>query len=104
MQTALARFPGRRLFVHGGTHMLKSLTKALTIVAAMTLAGAVAAQQTSVVIKSYDPAKRVIVVEDGTTYTIEEGITISELKAGSKAKLIITEKGGKKVVTKVITD
>jgi hypothetical protein len=84
--------------------MLKSLTSAVALVATLALAGIVTAQETSVVIKSYDPAKRVIVIEDGTTYTIEEGVTISELKAGSKAKLIITEKGGKKVVTRVITD
>lgn len=84
--------------------MLKTLTSALVLAAAMAFAGAAGAQETSVVIKSYDPAKRVIVVEDGTTYTIEEGVTVTELKAGSKAKLMITEKGGKKVVTKVITD
>jgi hypothetical protein len=84
--------------------MLKSLTAALALIAGMALAGAAAAQEMSVTIKSYDPSARTIVVEDGTTYTIEEGVTVSELKAGSKAKLMITEKGGKKVVTKVITD
>jgi hypothetical protein len=84
--------------------MLKSLTAALALIAGMALAGAAAAQELSVTIKSYDPSARTIVVEDGTTYTIEEGVTVSELRAGSKAKLMITEKGGKKVVTKVITD
>jgi hypothetical protein len=84
--------------------MLKSLTAALALIAGMALAGAAAAQEMSVTIKSYDPSARTIVVEDGTTYTIEEGVTVSELRAGSKAKLMITEKGGKKVVTKVITD
>jgi hypothetical protein len=84
--------------------MLKSLTAALALIAGMALAGAAAAQELSVTIKSYDPSARTIVVEDGTTYTIEEGVTVSELKAGTKAKLMITEKGGKKVVTKVITD
>lgn len=84
--------------------MLKSLTTALALIAGMALAGAAAAQEMSVTIKSCDPSARTIVVEDGTTYTIEEGVAVSELKAGSKAKLIITEKGGKKVVTKVITD
>jgi hypothetical protein len=84
--------------------MLKTLTTALALAAALALAGGAAAQETSVVIKSYDPSARTIVVEDGTSYVIEEGVTISELKAGTKAKLVITEKGGKKVVTKVITD
>ena len=84
--------------------MLKALTTALALVAAMAFAGASAAQETSVVIKSYDPSARTIIVEDGTSYVIEEGVTVSELKAGSKAKLVIVEKGGKKVVTKVITD
>jgi hypothetical protein len=84
--------------------MLKSLTAALALAAGLAFAGAAAAQEMSVTIKSYDPAKRVLVVEDGTSYTIEEGVTVSQLKAGSKAKLMITEKGGKKVVTKVITD
>ena len=84
--------------------MLKILTSALAIVAAMALAGAAAAQEMSVTIKSYDPSARTIIVEDGTSYVIEEGVTVTELKAGSKAKLMIEEKGGKKVVTKVITD
>jgi hypothetical protein len=84
--------------------MLKTLTTALALTVAMGLAGGAAAQETSVVIKSYDPSKRTIVVEDGTSYVIEEGVTVSELKAGSKAKLMITEKGGKKIVTKVIID
>ena len=84
--------------------MLKSLTTALALIAGMALAGAAAAQEMSVTIKSYDPSARTIVVEAGTTYAIEEGVTVSELRAGSKAKLMITEKGGKKVVTKVITD
>jgi hypothetical protein len=83
--------------------MLKSLTGALVLAAGMALAGAAAAQ-TSVTIKSYNPSARTIIVEDGTTYTIDEGVTVGQLKAGSKAKLVITEKGGKKVVTKVITD
>lgn len=84
--------------------MLKTFTAALALVAGLALAGAAAAQEMSVTIKSYDPAARTLVVEDGTTYTIEEGVTVTELKAGSKAKLMIEEKGGKKVVTKVITD
>lgn len=84
--------------------MLKTLTSALAIVAAMALAGPAAAQEMSVTIKSYDPSARTIIVEDGTSYIIEEGVTVGELKAGSKAKLMITEKGGKKIVTKVITD
>ena len=84
--------------------MLKTLTAALALAAGLAFAGAAAAQEMSVTIKSYDPTKRVIVVEDGTSYTIEEGVTVSQLKAGSKAKLMITEKGGKKIVTKVITD
>jgi hypothetical protein len=95
--------PPGGFFVYGETHM-KSLTSALALVAALAFAGAAASQEMSVTIKSYDPAKRTIIVEDGTTYTIEEGVTVSQLKAGSKAKLMITEKGGKKVVTKVITD
>jgi len=84
--------------------MLKTLTAALALAAGLAFAGAAAAQEMSVTIKSYDPTKRVIVVEDGTSYTIEQGVTVSQLKAGSKAKLMISEKGGKKVVTKVITD
>ena len=84
--------------------MLKSLTAALALMAGLALAGAAAAQEMSVTIKSYDPTARTIIVEDGTSYTIEEGVTVTQLKAGSKAKLVITEKGGKKVVTKVITD
>jgi len=84
--------------------MFKTMTAALALVAGLALAGAVAAQEMSVTIKSFDPSARTIVVEDGTIYTIEEGVTVSELKAGSKAKLVIEEKGGKKVVTKVIVD
>jgi len=84
--------------------MLKSLTTAVALVAALAFAGAAAAQEMSVTIKSYDPGTRTIVVEDGTSYVIEQGVTVSQLKAGTKAKLMISEKGGKKVVTKVITD
>jgi hypothetical protein len=62
------------------------------------------AQEMSVTIKSYDPSMRTIVTEDGTSYTIQEGVTVKELKAGTKAKLMISETSGKKVVTKVSTD
>jgi hypothetical protein len=44
----------------------------------MAIAGASAAQEKSVVIKSYDPPARTIIVEDGTSYVIEEGVTVSE--------------------------
>ncbi len=83
--------------------MLKSLTSALAVAAALALASTAAAQELSVTIKSFDPSARTLVVEDGTTYTIEEGVAVGQLKAGSKVKIMVQEKAGKKIITKVTT-
>jgi Protein of unknown function (DUF1344) len=82
--------------------MLKSLTWSIAVAAAIALGSPALAQEMSVTIKSYNSSARTIVVEDGTTYILGEGVTVRELKPGSKVKLMIEEKGGKRVVTKVI--
>jgi uncharacterized protein DUF1344 len=82
--------------------MLKSLTWSIAVAAAIALGSPALAQEMSVTIKSYNSSVRTIVAEDGTTYILGEGVTVRELKPGSKVKLMIEEKGGKRVVTKVI--
>lgn len=82
--------------------MLKSLTSALVVAAALALAGAASAAEMAIVVKSYDPSARTIVAEDGATFVIQEGVTVTQLRAGSKLKVMVEEKAGKKVVTKII--
>jgi hypothetical protein len=82
--------------------MLKTLTWSTALAAALALASPAFAQEMSVTIKSYDSSSRTFVTEDGTSYTIDQGVTVRELRPGAKVKVMIQEKAGKKVVTKII--
>lgn len=83
------------------------MRKILASVAALTAAVAFTvpafAQEVMGVIKTYRPADRVIILEDGTQYMIQEGVTVQQYQPGAKVRFVVTEKGGTRYITKIIT-
>jgi hypothetical protein len=82
--------------------MLKQSLSALAFAAALAFGGTALAQEMSITVKSYDSSARTIVAEDGTSYTIAEGVTVREFAPGTQVKVMIEEKDGQKVVTRII--
>jgi len=80
--------------------MRKSLVLALAFCAA--LASAAAAEEMSVTLKSFDATARTIVTEEGSSYAVDEGVPLQELRPGTKLKVTLEERKGKKVVTKIV--
>lgn len=62
-----------------------------TLVAIVALAGAAWATEMEAVVKSYDPATKTVVLEDGTSYMVAEGIDVALLATGAKIKLTIDD-------------
>ncbi|MGH7323055.1 MAG: DUF1344 domain-containing protein [Candidatus Rokuibacteriota bacterium] len=52
-------------------------------------------------IQKVDSADRVIVLEDGTRLSVAEGMSLDNLKEGTKVKASYEERDGKKVLTNV---
>lgn len=84
--------------------MLKALSSAVALAVALAFAGAAAAEEMSVTVKSYNAKSRTVVAQDGANYTLDRGVSAQQIKAGAKLKLMIEEKAGKKVVTKIMTE
>lgn len=52
-------------------------------------------------ITSIDPKARQIVLDNGTTYTLQRGVKLTDLAAGDKVTVNTEERGGQHVVNKV---
>ena len=80
------------------------MRKVLGAVLAMLLGLGVAtvgAEEVSGKIKSVDTSVRVIVLDDGSTIWIAEGIVMDNLQEGKSVKASYEEREGKKVATSV---
>lgn len=70
----------------------------LALAAATLLSGtALAEVDTNGVVKSYDPDKRVITLEDGKTFTVELDVAVPELVPGQKITVTVDEDKANKV-------
>ncbi len=83
--------------------MRKILVSAAALAAALAFTFPALAQEVMGVIKTYRPADRVIILEDGTQYFISEGVTVKQYEPGASVKFFIEERGGKRYITRVIT-
>lgn len=72
--------------------------------AALAFATPAFAQEVVGVIKTYDDGTRVIILEDGTRYTLSEGVTIKAYKPGMKVRYVVEDRGGTRYVTKIVTE
>ena len=81
---------------------MKKFLGVATAIGFMALsAGAFAAEEASGMIKALNPETRTIVLDDGNTYTVAEGVVIENLKPGSEVKVSYEEMDGKKVIKEV---
>ena len=83
--------------------MKKIIASVAALTAALAFTVPAFAQEVMGTIKTYRSADRVIILEDGTQYLIQEGVTVKEYQPGAKVKFIVEERGGKRYVTKIIT-
>jgi hypothetical protein len=82
--------------------MRKIVASIAALAAAIAFTAPAFAQEMMGVIKTYRPADRVIILEDGTQYMISEGVTVREYQPGAKVKIFIEERGGKRYITRII--
>jgi Cu/Ag efflux protein CusF len=59
------------------------------------------AKQVQGAVKSVDPAKKMVTLEDGTMLMVSDNAKLKELKPGTKIKASYDEKGGQKVTTSI---
>lgn len=64
---------------------------AATLAATVALATAAWAAEMEAVVKSYDPATKTVMLEDGTSWIVAEGIDAALLAAGSKVKVTVDD-------------
>ena len=48
-----------------------------------------------------DPQSRTIILDDGNTYTVSQGVALESLRPGSEVTVSFEEQGGQKVVTEI---
>ena len=62
---------------------MKKTLVAISVAAFLGTAGAALAEEAKGKIQSVDPAAKTITLEDGTTYTLAEGVTVDTLQPGT---------------------
>jgi hypothetical protein len=80
--------------------MKKVLGATLAMMLGLGVAGA-GAEEVAGKIKSVDTAVRVIILDDGSTIWIAEGVAMDHLQEGKSVKASYEEREGKKVATNV---
>jgi len=80
---------------------MKNLLAALTAVLFLGSAGAAFADEAKGKIQAVDPAARTLTLEDGTIYTVAEGVAMDTLKPGTEVTVSFEDKAGKKTATDV---
>ena len=80
--------------------MKKAVGLAMAMLLAVGISGAWAGEVEGK-IQSVDTSDRTIVLDDGTTLSVAEGVAMENLKEGAKVKASYEERDGKKVVTSV---
>ena len=82
------------------------MRKIVLSVAALAAAAAIAvpafAQEVMGVIKTYRPADRVIILDNGAQYYISEGVTVKQYEPGARVKFFVEERDGRRYIMRVI--
>ena len=66
-----------------------------------TVAQAQQPKQVQGEVKSVDPDKKMVTLQDGTSLMVSDDAKLKELKPGTKIKASYDEKGGQKVTTSI---
>ena len=83
--------------------MRKILVSAAALASAFAFTVPAFAQEMMGVIKTYRPAERIIILEDGTQYYINEGVTVQQYQPGARVKFYVEDRGGKRYITRIVT-
>ena len=80
---------------------MKNLLAVLTAVLFLGSVGAALADEAKGKIQAVDPTARTIQMEDGTTFTVAEGVAMDALQPGTEVTVSFEEKDGQKTATAV---
>ena len=80
---------------------MKNLLAVLTAVLFLGAAGIALADEAKGKVQTVDPATRTIQLDDGTMYTVAEGVALDTLKPGTEVTVSFEEKNGQKTATDV---
>src|SRR5688572_29218489 len=100
------RYGGRRVRRHSKRKprwekMMKKTLVAISVAAFLGAAGAALAEEAKGKIQAVDPAAKTITLEDGTTYTLAEGVMVDTLQPGTEVTVSFEEKDGTKTASSV---
>ena len=80
---------------------MKKALVAISVAALLGTAGAALAEDAKGKIQAVDPAAKTITLEDGTTYTLAEGVVVEGLQPGTEVTVSFEEKDGTKTASAV---
>ena len=81
---------------------MNRLLPIITAAAMFTFAGVAQAEEASGRVQSADPATGTLMLEDGTIFTVDEGIAIETLQPGTEVTVSYEEENGTKRATSVL--
>ena len=81
---------------------MKKVLATLSTVALLGFAGSALAEEASGTITSVDPASRMIQLDDGSSFTVSEGVAIESLQPGTEVTVSYEEQNGENVATEVV--
>jgi len=81
---------------------MKKFLLALSTVAFMAASGLALAEDASGKIQAVDPTARTIQLEDGTIFTVAEGVALDTLQPGTEVTVSYEEQDGQKTATSVM--
>ena len=81
---------------------MNRLLPILTAAAMLGFVGLAQADETSGRVQSADPATGTLMLEDGTIFTVDEGIAIESLQPGTEVTVSYEEENGQKRATSVL--
>ena len=82
---------------------MRKLIGAIAALAMLSLSGVASAEEeTSGKVTAIDETARLIQLEDGTVYTIGEGVSLEGLQPGTEVTVSYEQQGGQNVATDVM--
>lgn len=80
---------------------MKRLLPMLTAVAFLGFAGIAQADEATGRVQAADPASGTLMLEDGTVFTVDEGVAIDSLQPGTEVTVSYEMDGGEKRATSI---
>ena len=80
---------------------MQKMIAAVSAAAMLAFAGAAFAEEASGAVELVDPATGTIILQDGTTYTVADGVSIEELQPGDTVTVSFEVQDDKNMATSV---